>query len=463
MRRAVLVALLAVACTLTAADLAGACSCRFRTPHERVAAADVAFVGRVVEREQIAERPQQEDRTYRYILEVERVFKGRLDRRLEVRANTNGAMCGTTMEVGQRVGLLVGGEGPPYSVSSCQRISPEDLRRGTSPYPRARGRGTASLLVPGQFGSASLLAVDRRGRPLAWGMGGSGTAVSVCPGGERVVQAGDALIVRRGRDLRRLSARSLPGRAFAVRCLDRRARDVLFATYGRVGRFHGGRRTVLRRGRAFAAALGRRRSVVVTGSYGSGAAGVLDHRTRRLRPLGTGVPFAQAISPDERRVALVASRARGEPRRLVSVLQIFDLSTGRVTERVVAEGEESWGPLYWRGNRRVAFVDAENGVAHLLDTEGRRRARLRGLPRGGTAVLAGTTLWLVDGVGRLLRGALPGRMPRRVSLLPEARVGTPVAVPGGLRIRAPRRAPRLGEQPARAAARARSACRRPRR
>jgi hypothetical protein len=117
---------------------------------------------------------------------TEQAVKGKVVRVIAVDAvNWNHPPSG-----GERVGLLLfrGDQAGQHFSSACT-LSPEKLRRAAEPLPPTYGKNPAVLFAGGSFGEARVVALDSAGRTLAYGAGkGITTFLSICPGGERVVE-----------------------------------------------------------------------------------------------------------------------------------------------------------------------------------------------------------------------------------------------------------------------------------
>ena len=154
---------------------ASACSCIPPDPWKILKQADGAFVGRLESRREVDQG--------RAVLtfSVERAVKGSIGDTVEVTTANNGAACGIETPVGQRVGLFLDRSGNRWVGHLCWQVSPEDLLAAAT-LPAPNGRGPAAMFVGGRFGPARTLALDTKGRTLAYGMG-SGNVLqhSACP------------------------------------------------------------------------------------------------------------------------------------------------------------------------------------------------------------------------------------------------------------------------------------------
>jgi hypothetical protein len=224
-----------------------------------LARADGAFVGRLVEKRETQRPVRSSAADAVYVFRLVDAVKGRFGARIEVRSATSGASCGLDVRRGQTIGLFLQREEGRWRSSLCSQVDPARLRAAARPLPRPNGRGPAALLVAGRFGSARSMALDARGRTLAYGRGtGAAAAIGICPGSRVAVElmAGRhaSLAVRALPPLRLLARRPLGvavGSRFtpSVSCRSRDGRDVaVFAT--RPYRSGAGSRVLLVRGRS---------------------------------------------------------------------------------------------------------------------------------------------------------------------------------------------------------------------
>ena len=106
-----------------------ACSCAYAKPGDRLAAADAAFIGKVVKKTLVADRPRRADSVYRYRVRVRRSFKRTLTRRIRITANTNDGTCGFEWRRGDRVAAYLYGRSGPWRIGLCSLERPRALRR----------------------------------------------------------------------------------------------------------------------------------------------------------------------------------------------------------------------------------------------------------------------------------------------------------------------------------------------
>jgi len=176
------VVVLGAAALAAAVEPARACSCIPPDPWSYLEKADGAFVGRLVSR-----RDEGQGRTV-LLFSVERAMKGKIGATVEVETASSGAACGIETSIGRRIGLFLVREGDGWYGHLCWQVAPEDLLAAAA-LPAPNGRGPVALFVGGRFGPARTLALDTKGRTLAYGMGAGYVAdFSVCPGGRRVAE-----------------------------------------------------------------------------------------------------------------------------------------------------------------------------------------------------------------------------------------------------------------------------------
>jgi hypothetical protein len=424
---------------------ARACSCAIGDPRSALARADAAFVGVLVERR---EPPvvRNSAETVTLVFRVEEAVKGRLGERVEVETAASGASCGIEASVGDRIGLFLERAGERWRGNLCAQVAPRTLREAARPLPRPNGEGPAALLVGGRFGPARTIALDRRGRTLAYGRGAGETLfLGACPGGRRAVELvfGNQVVlaIRELPRLRVVAERRLPlswgGRAPAgVWCRDGLARDVVvFATdlnrpqgSARLLRLRGSAFVTFWRGTALAATFSGDRAFLASGARGERLLSVAlngDQKHLARVPRSTG---SLALSPDGSRIAGVAYSAPFGASAPQSRLVLVDRRTGRVRAVPLGSANVS-GDVAWLDARRLAFFpDGEVTEARVYDRSLRVLTRIRSWRARG-AVVRGSTAYGIGWMGELSRAALPSGPVRHVRMLPSPVVRVIVAVP----------------------------------
>jgi uncharacterized MAPEG superfamily protein len=180
-----LVAVCAVAVATGAfAARADACSCVNQGPRAQLHDADGAFVGRLIEK-----RPRDYEAVYVFV--VEQAVKGKFGTLAEVIAPAHGPSCGIEAAPRVRIGLLVRRDGPYLRSSLCWQVDADDLLAAARPLPKPNGRPPAVVLVGGQADGVQTMALDGRGRVLAYGPGrGYTMLLAACPGGRLALELG---------------------------------------------------------------------------------------------------------------------------------------------------------------------------------------------------------------------------------------------------------------------------------
>jgi len=396
---------------------ASGCSCARTDPRDWLAGGGVALIGSVV-----SERS--EGRGSRYTVRVERGWGADLGGEVDIGGGGDETSCGFRWKVGERVAALLLRDGDGWRTNLCLLVEPDELEAATRPFPEPLGRGRVALLAAGAFGRSRLMALDRRGRILAYGRGGGETRqVSVCPGSRRVVELVTArsrarVVVRQLRTMDVLRALPAPFDATEVRCSTRTADSLLVASIGyrrgrveaRVLRGRDGRVSPLGRAPGDSVALGRR-TAYVGGPNGVVAIGPAAGRVRPVA--GPANATDLALSPGGRRLALLA------PRRV----EVLDLATGGVRSARVGR----WGTPLWMGPRRL-LVRVRGGRLALYDAR-LRRLDVVGPFRAYPPAVLGTRLVGVNGL-ELVELDVRRKRRRALTELPDRDVLDLVAVPG---------------------------------
>jgi hypothetical protein len=412
-------AVVVVAALAAAVEPARACSCIPPDPWTFLKQADGAFVGRLTGREDIGEGRA------RLTFSVERAVKGQIGASVDVVTANNGAACGIETSVGQRIGLFVAREDGHWTGTLCWQVSPEDLL-AAAVLPAPDGRGPVAMFVGGRFGPARTLALDAKGRTLAYGTGrGYTEPLAPCPDGERLaeiarVRTGSELAIRETRTLRviRRQALKLPGRRYPVEmvCEGGAGSSVVIFGIGAgdspVGaglyRLAGDRLSIIWEGTAYLSSLNPRVAYLNAGKHAARLVKV-DLRTGRVTRIAW-LPRSPSLVPDAagKRLAGVAYLS-GERSRVV----VVDLTTRPVSIRSLPLGApEVAGFVFWLSEARFVFLPwATQGTARVLDLTLRTRSQFRW--NGFEAALAGSIVFGIDRRGRLASARLPAG-PQRV-------------------------------------------------
>ena len=401
-----------------------ACSCALPDARAALAQADGAFVGRLESRRDTSRQAV-------LTFSVERALKGSIGSRIEVRTAADGAACGIEVPVGTRVGLVLDRRHGAWHGHLCWQFDPPELLTAARPLPPPTGSGPVALVIGGEFGDVRLLALDSRGRTLAYGRGGGRSGlVSVCPGAGLLAELAytgrqTVLAIRRTSTLRIVRRQSvrLPGQRYAQRlhCVDPGgAQVVVFARQSGDSPARSALYRVQRRGLAaiwngpaFDAAFttshtflsaGRQGRSLVRVELGSG-------RVRALAPL-TGPTATLAVN---RSGTLVAGVQTGLDRR--SDIVRVDLRGARpriATVRLPAD--EGQAHVFWLPGRRLLFVPTYGSTARVLDDSLRTRSRFRW--RAMSSAVVGNRLFGTDFSLSLYRADLPSGPQRVVRRLP---------------------------------------------
>jgi hypothetical protein len=125
-RAAAVIPVLAVSLAL-AAD-ATACTCAPVDLVRDLPRADAAFAGTLLERREPPPAPiQSSGDPVVLVFRVEQVYKGDLSGRVEVVTARDGASCGVSTAVGERIGLLLDRQDGAWRSSLCAQVDPSDL------------------------------------------------------------------------------------------------------------------------------------------------------------------------------------------------------------------------------------------------------------------------------------------------------------------------------------------------
>lgn len=402
-----------------------ACSCALPDPRAALAQADGAFVGKLVSRRHV-------DQNAVLTYSAERALKGSIGATVEVVTASNGAACGIEAPVGTRSGLILERRGGAWHGHLCWQFDPEELLSAALPLPPPNGRGPVALIVGAQLGDTRLLALDRRGRTLAYGRGGGRVSlVSVCPERHRLAElahtgTGTTLVIRNTRTLRivRRQTLSLPGRRYAQRlsCADSAGASVVVFAHGPLGdsparaaiyRVKRDRVLALWNGAAYDAGITQSAAYLSGGTSGRDLLRV-DLDTRRVRRLAT-LPGATSPVLNDRETLLAGVVTRvGRPSRIVRVDPTARPARVRST---AVPGQDVYAQVFWLENGQLLFVPAYGADdARALDSALRTRSHFRW--RAGSAALVGAQLFGIDQTLSLYRAELPSGPTRVVRRLP---------------------------------------------
>jgi hypothetical protein len=411
-----------------------ACSCALPDARAALAQADGAFVGKLVGRR---------DEGQRAILtfSVERRLKGSIGSTVEVVTAANSAACGLELSSGTRVGLVLDRRGGAWNGHLCWQFDPEELLTAASPLPAPNGRGPVALVVGGEFGDVRLIALDARGRTLAYGRGGGRAGlVSVCPGRQHLAELayggrGTTLVIRRTATLRvvRRERVDLPGGRYAQRlgCHDPSGASVVVFARGPLGdspaksalyRLRAGRTAAIWHGAAFDAAFAPPSAYLSAGSRGTKLVRV-DLVTGRSRELAR-IPIG-ATSLTVNRTGTLLAGTNAVVDRSAHVVRV-DLR-GRRAKVTTARlpSSEGLAQVFWLRGGRLLFVPTYGSAARVLDDSLRTRSSFRW--RAMSAAVVADRLFGTDLSLSLYRADLPSgpqriarRLPGRVNVIVSA-------------------------------------------
>jgi len=406
------VAVLAAAALAAAVEPARACSCIPPDPWTFLKQADGAFVGRLVSR--------REGGQGRAILtfSVERAVKGKIGATVEVETPSSGAACGIETSVGRRIGLFLEREGGKWLGNLCSQVEPEDLLAAAS-LPAPNGKGPVALFVGGRFGPARTLALDSKGRTLAYGLGaGYVVEFSVCPGGRRVAEFvgntpyGAVTVAIRDLPTLRLIRQQPLNRYYseadALHCANANGEQIV-GFYGsgpglerpaRLVRITSKSTATIWQGRAWYASFTERSAYVqVLPGYFRPMMVAVDLRTSIAKKLGpVSVVGANELTPNRAGTRLAGdSFEEGCRGASCSKLLAIDLERRPISTRTIPVPNE-FGSTLWLSDNRFAYLreDKIRVYTSLL----RLVTRVSGWNAGSTAAL-GSRLFGVDRFGKL--------------------------------------------------------------
>ncbi|MGH3137971.1 MAG: hypothetical protein ACRDPV_15915 [Gaiellaceae bacterium] len=411
--------MLTVASLAAAVEPARACSCIPPDPRSYLEKADGAFVGRLVSR-----READQGRAV-LTFSVERAVKGKIGDTVEVTTANNGAACGIETSVGRRIGLFLMRERDGWVGHLCWQVDPADLLAAAA-LPAPNGKGPVALFVGGRFGPARTIALDAKGRTLAYGLGAGGL-LSPCPGRQRLAQiGGDELVLRDARTLQviRRQPFQLPGKRLPIAslCEDSAGSSVvIFAEWARgdapfraaIYRLEGSRLKVVWQGTAYLSSLNPGIAYLRSGAAANRLVSV-DLKTGRVVPLAW-LRLNASLVPDATGKLLAGVAYQLVERSRVVLL---DLTTrpAKLRSSPLAAPEVS-GDLFWLPSGRLLFIPwYGRDTARVLDLTLRTRSKFRWIAEGST--LVGTTVFGIDRRGRLTSAKLPSGPQRLLRRLP---------------------------------------------
>ena len=423
------------AASLAAGVEAGrACSCALPDARAALAQADGAFVGRLERRREASGRAV-------LTFSVERALKGSIGSRIEVRTAANGAACGIEVPVGTRVGLVLDRRGGSWQGGLCWQFDPEELLTAARPLPPPNGLGPVALVLGGEFGDVRLLALDARGRTLAYGRGDGRTGlVSVCPGGgllAELVYTGPRtmLVIRRTSTLRVVGRQGvrLPGGRYAQRlhCVDPGGAQVVVFARGpsgdspaRSALYRVQRRALaaIWNGPAFDAAFTTSHAFLSAGRQGRSLMRV-ELGTGRVRALASLPSPAATLAVDRSGTLVAGVQTRLDRRSDVVRVDLRGARPRITTARIAAD--EGQAQVFWLPGARLLFAPTYGSTARVLDESLRTRSSFRW--RAMSSAVVGNRLFGTDLSLSLHRAELPSgpqriarRLPGRTNVIVSA-------------------------------------------
>ena len=414
-----------------------ACSCALPNPRAAIVSGDGAFVGTLRAR-------RETDRAAVLTFSVEKALKGPIGTTVEVVTSSNSAACGVELAIGARTGLVLERSGGAWRGSLCWQFDSEELLAAGSPLPAPNGRGPVALVVGAELGNVRLLALDARGRTLAYGNGtGRANLVSFCPDRLRLVEiastatgTGSLLVVREARTLRTVRRQVLRLPTFRypqrLRCPDSAGASVLlFARGGRASatrsalyRIRQRRVRAIWEGTAYDGALSSSTAYLSAARRGRQLIAI-DATTGRVRPLAVLPGATTALALDERaeRLAGIRDRRAGPSELVVGrprSAQPHPTAAGPESRR--RRREVHWLP----GSRLLYLPSWGAGAARVLDATLQTSSRFRWNAASGAVVV--DEVFGIDQTLSLYRAELPSgpqraarRLPCRPSLIVSAR------------------------------------------
>ncbi len=434
-----------VAALSAAVEPARACSCIPPDPWVFLKQSDGAFVGRLTSRDDIGEGRA------RLTFSVERAVKGQIGASVDVLTANNGAACGIEASDGQRIGLFLSREDGRWTGTLCWQVAPEDLL-AAAVLPAPNGRGPVAMFVGGHFGPARTLALDARGRTLAYGLGpGLAEKYSVCPGDRRVAElsttkpagfASYTLTIRELPTLRIVRQQILPSKQWIrdpFRCMNASGEQLVLymssvdrSKPDRLIRIRGRHSTTIWHGSASYASFSDHHAFVQAPGPRGVSILAVSLRTGTAEKLGV-VPihgvFQLVANSAGTRLAGNALEDGSQDSRLL----VIDLTRRPIAVRTVADPTD-FGHVLWLHADRFAYFGNRysGGTSHIYvyDAALRLRARVPGWQPGDQPALVGSTAFGVSSSGRVLVTAtLPSGRLRIVRQLP----GTPAVIAAATR------------------------------
>ena len=433
---------------------ARACSCAYGDPREQLAASDAAFIGEFVSSRPGETPSGSSDDDTIYTFDVSEEFKVDLPDPLDVHSAASGISCGLEVSPGETYAFFLRlDENDNWISSLCQQVDPDELREAAEPLPEPDGKNPVRFLAGGGFGEGRMVALDKRGRTLAYGYGKQNAGwFDACPGGRRSVEAiynneyEVTLVVRRLSDFGEIGRRAMPFPRYSTTrpalrellCRDQNARSVLaFAsTYNKRSKSRLIEVTpkgvnTLHRGTAFVAHLTRTRAFLASG-VGGREIKVFDISSGRVRSIvDLGHPYVDGIGVDRRGRYLSAINevyGDGKPARLY----VIEINSGDVvaSRALGAKRGGYFATSTWLSGHRLLLLPTggDNSHAEVFDFDLDRLGSFRWDAYGG--VIWRGSVYGIEFEGRLLRAPLTGGPAETLRRMVSAGIGGLTIVPG---------------------------------
>ena len=442
MRRLLLLIILAGTLIVVGRPALG-CSCAYGDPRSALAVSDGAFIGELESKQAPTPAPSG---TYSsaapvtYTFLVERSFKGDLGKKVDVVAAANGSACGLAVTKGERIGLFLHRDGDQWKSGLCSQIDPDALIEAAKPMPAPTSEGPVTFVLGGRYGPATTIALDRKGKTVAYGLGSEWdtTHASVCPGSRVVVEWGHELggsnvpilAVRRFDRFGVAKAQRIPAlrdsepnfnRLVAISCRDEGGKEIYVAVSdygaggddtfarGRILRLGGDKIKTLYSGTLQTATFSKlRERAYITGGKSGEDAMVVDLSSGRSRVIAKIPRLSEglALSPGETRLAMTMVPDPANPTSLR--ISVVDMSRSPADMRsIVLKEQGAYGETVWADNETVVFVPGggESDRVQVFDHRLLRQGSFSGWHSIGAVVVDGTMYG--TGWGKLLSASLP--------------------------------------------------------
>lgn len=204
MRIFLTIALLAAVLVAIPAARADACSCALLSAPEMLDNHEAAFVGTLIDRSDAVAQDANFGPTVIFTFEVEQWLKGDLGETMAVQSASDGAACGFEIPVGERAAIFLYRQGTGWGSGLCSTLSAEVALAAMEPLVTGSVDPPFAVLYGGS-GPQRLLLIDAQGDIISLAPDGDDPAwlnsVSVCPGGQRIVETGEVIRVRSVPDL----------------------------------------------------------------------------------------------------------------------------------------------------------------------------------------------------------------------------------------------------------------------